>query len=449
MELLYVWINESKRGFYKQQGFNFSPEFNFIVKEEKKSWILYEDDTWTGKQSIFKDIVIENVSAIVGKNGAGKTTLLEYLIGLDCCSIPDKESYDENYEDLREKEIRENKSIYIFRENENIYIYHNFQNNFQNKTRYFEKNMSKLEVYQNAQENQTDFNDIVKIYITNSGYGNIEKNTMITESKLDTIILTPKKISEIASMYYDKLLDLSSFSSNASSNHDYILKKILKSWRKIDDFQTICDIIYFNKLLKEGRFKDYSINISTKLSISSAKAIRILDNYFIQKHEKNKKLKEICDLIDNNYTKIFTKNENYVTVNLILNLLFEIAINFNIDLPNNISSVKEGIDWIKENLDITLNTKKEYYEEAIKEIEILSRLLKNPITKDNVVPPTDLAYDSSIIFDYEKRPKKYMEFLDFIEERFKAKQSFILRYIKIENIGMSSGERAFLNYFHG
>ena len=447
MELLYVWINESKRGFYKQQGFNFSPEFNFIVKEEKKSWILYEDDTWTGKQSIFKDIVIENVSAIVGKNGAGKTTLLEYLIGLDCCSIPDKESYDENYEDLREKEIRENKSIYIFRENENIYIYHNFQNNFQNKTRYFEKNMSKLEVYQNAQENQTDFNDIVKIYITNSGYGNIEKNTMITESKLDTIILTPKKISEIASMYYDKLLDLSSFSSNASSNHDYILKKILKSWRKIDDFQTICDIIYFNKLLKEGRFKDYSINISTKLSISSAKAIRILDNYFIQKHEKNKKLKEICDLIDNNYTKIFTKNENYVTVNLILNLLFEIAINFNIDLPNNISSVKEGIDWIKENLDITLNTKKEYYEEAIKEIEILSRLLKNPITKDNVVPPIDLAYDSSIIFDYEKRPKKYMEFLDFIEERFKAKQSFILRYIKIENIGMSSGERAFLNYF--
>ena len=263
MELLYVWINESKRGFYKQQGFNFSPEFNFIVKEEKESWILYEDDTWTGKQSIFKDIVIENVSAIVGKNGAGKTTLLEYLIGLDCCSIPDKESYDENYEDLREKEIRENKSIYIFRENENIYIYHNFQNNFQNKTRYFEKNMSKLEVYQNAQENQTDFNDIVKIYITNSGYGNIEKNTMITESKLDTIILTPKKISEIASMYYDKLLDLSSFSSNASSNHDYILKKILKSWREIDDFQTICDIIYFNKLLKEGSFL-YNKNVDVE-----------------------------------------------------------------------------------------------------------------------------------------------------------------------------------------
>ena len=86
---------------------------------------------------------------------------------------------------------------------------------------------------------------------------------MITESKLDTIILTPKKISEIASMYYDKLLDLSSFSSNASSNHDYILKKILKSWREIDDFQTICDIIYFNKLLKEGSFL-YNKNVDVE-----------------------------------------------------------------------------------------------------------------------------------------------------------------------------------------
>ena len=37
MELLFVWINESRNGFFKQQGFNFSPEFNFIVKKERKN----------------------------------------------------------------------------------------------------------------------------------------------------------------------------------------------------------------------------------------------------------------------------------------------------------------------------------------------------------------------------------------------------------------------------
>lgn len=87
MELLYVWINSNDTGYIKQEGFNFSPEYRFIMEYSKERWILKEDNSFQKKISIFKTSVIENVTAIIGENGVGKTSLLTWLSRLDCMHL--------------------------------------------------------------------------------------------------------------------------------------------------------------------------------------------------------------------------------------------------------------------------------------------------------------------------------------------------------------------------
>ena len=73
MELVYLWVEDYKN--IKQQGFNFSPQFECSYDEGKKELTIDEKENYV---NIFPENI--NVTAIVGENGSGKSSLLEQLM---------------------------------------------------------------------------------------------------------------------------------------------------------------------------------------------------------------------------------------------------------------------------------------------------------------------------------------------------------------------------------
>ncbi|WP_338814961.1 AAA family ATPase [Bernardetia sp. Wsw4-3y2] len=90
MQLLYLWIEDYKN--IKQQGFNFSPLYDFHFEPDKPdengkivSGTLTDkitDEDRKKKAAFYEDFFgenISNVTAIVGANGAGKSSLIKFL----------------------------------------------------------------------------------------------------------------------------------------------------------------------------------------------------------------------------------------------------------------------------------------------------------------------------------------------------------------------------------
>ena len=208
-------------------------------------------------------------------------------------------------------------------------------------------------------------------------------------------------------------------------------------------FQMICDLLYFGKLLKGGNFENYALNISTKLCIKCTSYQHIIEKY-------NRRLDtfEVQGIFkwSNKQFEALKDKENEVIINLLLNLIFEIWIDLDGKLPEKeVNTLKDGLEWIENVLEST--SRVDYFKDAINEIKELGSILKMAQPQENVVPEYDLAYDRSLVIDYEYNKEAYIMFLDFIEERFAANHSIALRYLSVGSIGMSSGERAFQNIF--
>lgn len=449
MELLFTWINYSKRGVFQQQGINFSPEFEFVFEKNNDKWVLYEDENWKKKKSIFKNDTIENVTVIVGKNGSGKTNLLEYLSGLNC-SIPSRGAYDERYAKLRERDIRDSLCVIIMRDGEKITIYHDFEEGIDNRTQYQEENMSVNGKYGEYLRSQTGFKDVFKIYTTNSSFGASEKSAISSYGKLDEINLTPVGISTIAGVFYRKLLDLDQITYYNTSDRQW--RDIVRDWRKgTAYFQQICDIVYFEKLFKKNMMESYVGKISTKISLTCAIATRLLSDKYPHFDDRNPKITEEQKELYNYYNSMnsvireFDPNANIVIRNLVINLMFEVCMEKNILFPENIKGVEDALNWVI--VERVSCSNSNYFLIAVEEIKKMQEIIATGEQYENVVPEEDLAYNHSIVFDYERRPDSYRNFLKFIVSCFEKQKSIILRYMIAETLGMSSGERAFLNFF--
>ena len=168
MEILYVWFNKAASGVLDKTGVNLSPKYSFDVKYDGLYSVLYLRD-WKGVENIFRNDVIENVTAIVGKNGTGKTSILKALQLLTCGTVGEITSA--KYKHYYEERLQQSYRIIVLRDDTGIIkIYHNLRL-FRNDTGFEVVDMTNDGLYGSILRNCTDFSDITKVYITNSSFG--------------------------------------------------------------------------------------------------------------------------------------------------------------------------------------------------------------------------------------------------------------------------------------
>lgn len=434
MELLYLWINKSENNVFVHQQVTLSPEFDICVDETSLPREIRIKRNLN--YNLFKLKNIDNLTAIIGSNGSGKSTLMSYIANNDVIK-PSRTGL--GYERLYEEEYELYKSIHVYfdKKSNKLLIYHNLENQIEvhNDTdydfciKYYTGN-------QDSSEPLFEIHDQTIVYLSNSYYVHDSFNCFKTAEKIRNYNLHPTILEQISKTFYKSLFGLGLLDSVKSVKSDFS-EEIINN-KSSRHFQQILDIVYYKFLLDSKAFGSKDM-IGEKF-----KRLYITFDYLpgILKKQKsivmNDKINEF--LKKYSYQKFVSKSIINV---LYLNLLFEIYCSTN-------DFILPDVDLEKENLyeAIIPIIKSGKYTEYLDEIHRIEKILSRCETYENLIDNSeDLSIRKDRIIDYEKNPKIYIDFVEFIFNLYKSQNSYILRYLNINNLNMSSGERAIQNIF--
>lgn len=458
MELLFIFINKSNNEFIQKKGFNFSPNHKFSCKVNGDSVELLHEKKDGIDNSFFYKNNIMNVSAIVGENGSGKTTLLQYLYDMQC--YPKAIISNEEYRQMHEDKYDKNKNVLVFNEDNKIIIYHNIEKNlFENKTGFEEKCLSNSNRIK-KNEYMEQIENLTIVYLTNSLYTNGYQG-YFTHKLLNKINLTPNSISVLSKKFYKKIVNYPEGIINETPYN--ILQSIIIKNKKITEFQQICDVIYFHFLIANDLTDTYISKMNNRIEVDCIPIKNLIDEEYtdILDFNVNDDDDTIVMSLKNtikcymNWTQNVQKDLlNDVCGKLYLNLIFEILYCLKIELAE--KEIKE-IDQLKSMIEELLSQYKSdnedekeminYYNNAFSEVNKIYLLLNDCEIVKSIVPKSDLAYKHSKVISLSENPLKYKKFCELIDSFTKEKWSFVVKYIVINNLNMSSGERAFQNIF--
>lgn len=458
MELLYLWINCSDHNCIIQQEFNFSPLYTFKVDSletpgrlmcEKREIInLFNTNMDSGK--------ISNITAVVGANGAGKTTLLSYIANNNCFY---KFERTLEYERDATDKYEHNKSIYVYYDHDAFVIYHNLEKNL---TCDFDVLQKKIYWNSNKQSNIKQLSCVRKeliIYLSNSSFVPEALSGFSQSDKTYNINLHQRSMHLVANRFYNALFGKSGFDHITESDQGFAW--IIKENRDDRKFQELLDIQYYQYLL-ENEINDFAGIFKNEINIYFENIIGLIETKYLKEFEiikaidsdwyklnKQKPDKEPSDLIRKYYEKIVDFESHYnlknfenarrknCTIVLYFNLLFEI---FFYEKDFMLPPIDLNLDLNKQLIEIPLPVK---YKEYLEDIKKLDDILRSCSMNKNLIDnPDDLAclYEKIVC-------KKNTDFYEYIHNMFSKRESYTLRYIRIRNLDMSSGERAMQNLF--
>lgn len=275
MELIYYWINDDNC--IREQGFCFSPEYNVLMEKSEDG--IYEVKIAKKKAfNVFASEVISNLTVLVGDNGAGKSTFLRNILNLNCYSLEkaDKEEYRKH----TEKRNEEYKKLIILRENNQLRLYTNIYKKeirvpeifVEDETAFYISDSERNIAGENI-VNNSEYCAFTKFYISNSYFDDI--NGMGSHGTLSDLAITPARLSFIASTFFEFIYPDKLDREIENTEFDKY-SKWLKRSKSSDEFQQICDLIFYNFLISTGAIDDYEGIVQTQIRVQIRSAENVI-----------------------------------------------------------------------------------------------------------------------------------------------------------------------------
>lgn len=291
-----------------------------------------------------------------------------------------------------------------------------------------------------------DYKNLTKIFITNSQYSIGE---LSTHGSLSMLALNPNSLNLLKQSFYEK----SYFHNKKLYGGFYEIPVMLGQYRSLSEFQSILDVLYLKYISKQNEKSIFENLLKRNLKISFKRIDIYLKRWIDKINGQNINDKDDKTQLETYYDiwqSALSNMENAafkddIVLVLYENLLFElIAIKRlkKTDLKE-FTNKDELIEYIDE---MVKDKNKECFKDAYEEIKLYERCLEKCSRYSCLLPKGDLAYSTSIKIKYQS--EELSEFFGLIENSmFNNKSSFVLKYINIEGLDLSSGERAMLNFF--
>ncbi len=409
MELVYLWLESSQNYTIHNQEINFSTEYDIHLIKNEEKYQLNMNPKWDGRTSIFKQNLITNVNAIVGKNGTGKTTLL--------------------YEIARLFVFNSTMKIVVIKDEADIQVFHNIPSGLQIDFLCFEHNV----LDDSECGHRVDLDRIKKnyslVYITNSYFeSRINWNDFNIEYNNYTH-LSPHTVSHFGNGYFSKLSHIEGTGDTIGYKR---LGKVLEEsgFYGYDKLTGLMDILYYSYLVNKEFIHTYQIRHSLKYTIDIITFFRILE--LLVKDDKKRITPEEYDKVKSIQ---WNKQIHHFTVELLKILVLEIHLLTGISdysKLNDLDSVLEWVFYVNQN-HLKNERLRNYLNHAVEEIVEFNAIC------------TSTQLDKKKVIQYDIEPELFSKLVNFFQRSFESNNSFILKYLKFNTSGMSSGERAFQN----
>ena len=457
MELVYYWIN--KDNCINEQGFCFSPEYSISMLKSKEG--IYEVRLEKKKIiNIFASEVISNLTVLVGDNGSGKSTFLRNILSINC--YPLEKSCNEEYRKYTEEWNEENKNLIILKENDQMYLWTNIHKKDIRISSDFVEGKNAFYVSDNQENlsrkniiNNSAYCEFTKIYISNSYFDEI--NGIGSHGTLDDLAITPARLLSVAGTFFSFIYPNKLNHKNFNSFDLY--SKYLKDNKYPEEFQQICDLLFYNFLIKTEFINEYEGIVQTQIQLKISSVLNLIANAKKEEIDGIKEITTTIDIIRRKYIMAEAKEDPIYILKA--NLIFEWYLENGVDESAEKATIEEMYSEVEKNIKIEeISENKLYFKEALEEISEFSVIINKLPNIKNTVPQNDMAYQSGketlkYAKDKIKSASVWAEVIAYVDKRARLNKeicngnkrygSFLLRYLNIGNLTFSSGERTFQN----
>lgn len=438
-ELIYLWINKDKNGCFQQEGFNFSPEYSVSYSPETKELKIGKCDTI----NVFRNDNIANVTAIIGENGTGKTTFLEFITGLSCLPLTEENRKEYQHFNDKQNELRTFIAVYMEPDNAEFRVI-NITPDKIHLHDLITPHSKVIEPYSAENFRQENYiGHISHIYLSNSAYNGQNQN-LRNGGTVSYIMLTDATLSTFSYDFYREKYGFPAIGSIPDTPFS-ALEDLLASQENSQSMQMFFDLLFYIYLGNSGRkfqgkrLDSISFTIKNLLSKLPAPETISPSNYKAKYFAKERLTK-----VYNKYQTVATQiGRDTIWSSIICNLIFELLFvfeGFSLEVMSEdcltadaiFAQCKKFIGKLHE------GDEKTYYKDVIKEIAIFKKALAHAKYTDNTLHQDNVAK--------EVLAQVYVSKFEPLIDHIKNGHSFLLKYLDIRNVGMSSGERAELNF---